>query len=68
MNDPEPWDEAALRQLPIAYGVALRLARDGVPATDIARLLGVEPEAVGPLLDVARAKHAELLTRGPQGP
>lgn len=63
MTDPQSRDEAALRQLPTAYAVALRLVREGAAPAEIARLLGVEPEAVEPLLDVARAKHAELLKR-----
>jgi hypothetical protein len=45
-----------LRRLPLAYAVALRLSEAGADEATIAAALGVEPESVGPLLDVARAK------------
>jgi DNA-directed RNA polymerase specialized sigma24 family protein len=53
----------ALAELPTVYALALRLRDDGEPPDRIARLLGVEPEAVGPLLEVATAKLAEILAR-----
>ena len=53
----------ALAELPTVYALALRLRDEGEPPDRIARLLGVEPEAVGPLLEVATAKLAEILAR-----
>jgi hypothetical protein len=53
----------ALAELPTAYAVALRLRDEGEPPNRIARVLGVEPEAVGPLLEVASAKLEEILAR-----
>jgi len=54
---------AALAKLPTVHALALRLSDDGEPPGRIAKLLGVEPEAVGPLLEVATAKLEEILGR-----
>jgi hypothetical protein len=54
---------AALAELPTVHALALRLSDEGEPPDRIARLLGVEPEAVGPLLEVAIAKLEEILVR-----
>ncbi len=51
--------EDALADLPVAYAVALRLSDAGVSKDVIAQAIGVEPEAVDPLLRLARAKLAE---------
>ena len=53
----------ALAELPTVHALALRLRDEGEPLDRIARLLGVEPEAVGPLLEVATAKLEEILAR-----
>jgi hypothetical protein len=53
----------ALAELPTVYALALRLRDEGEPPARIARLLGLEPEAVGPLLEVATAKLEEILAR-----
>jgi hypothetical protein len=45
------------------HAVALRLRAEGEPPDRIAKLLGGEPEAVGPLLEVASAKLEEILGR-----
>jgi DNA-directed RNA polymerase specialized sigma24 family protein len=50
----------ALARLPVAYAVALRLSDLGVSTDVIAHAVGVEPEAVGPLLRLAHAKLREL--------
>ncbi|MGW0021683.1 hypothetical protein ACWDUD_25485 [Rhodococcus sp. NPDC003382] len=50
--------EEALRQLPAAYALALRLRYAKVADALIAQCLGIEPEALGPLLRVAEAKLA----------
>jgi DNA-directed RNA polymerase specialized sigma24 family protein len=50
-------------ELPEAYAAALRLRRAGVPAPQIAAELGLEPEAVAPLLRLAEAKLATLAER-----
>jgi len=51
----------AIQALPLPYAVALRLRDEGVEAAGVARVLDVEPQAVGPLLTLADAKLAELL-------
>lgn len=51
----------ALRRLPAAHSLALRLRDAGVPGELIAECLGTEPEALGPLLVVAEAKLAAIL-------
>ena len=58
--------EQALFELPVAYAVALRLSDAGVSTEVIAQAIGIEPEAVEPLLRLARAKLAEHVT--PPGP
>jgi hypothetical protein len=45
-----------IRQLPLALAVALRLHEAGAEETLIAAALAIEPDAVAPLLDLARAK------------
>jgi DNA-directed RNA polymerase specialized sigma24 family protein len=45
-----------LRELPEAYGMALRLEAEGLDAAAIGRVLDIETESVPPLLDLARAK------------
>jgi DNA-directed RNA polymerase specialized sigma24 family protein len=52
---------AAIAELPEAYATAVRLVDDGVNDEAIARQLGIEVEAVGPLLRVANAKLAHAL-------
>lgn len=63
MTDHAARRTGALAELPTVYALALRLRDEGEPPDRIARLLGVEPEAVGPLLEVATAKLAEILAR-----
>jgi hypothetical protein len=48
-----------LRRLPEAYEIVLRLHADGRDDS-IAGRLGIEPEAVGPLIRLAEAKLARL--------
>lgn len=52
---------AALNELPEVHAAALRLHRGGTDAAEIAEQLGIEVEAVAPLLRVAEAKLASLL-------
>ncbi|NUT96950.1 MAG: hypothetical protein HOY78_33495 [Saccharothrix sp.] len=61
MTQPSPRRTAALHRLPTLYARALRLRDEGLSANGMAEALGVEPEAVGPLLAVAEAKLAALL-------
>jgi hypothetical protein len=63
MTDDAARRAGALAELPTVHALALRLRDDGEPPERIARLLGVDPEAVGPLLEVADAKLAEVLVR-----
>ena len=51
----------ALKALPSTYALALRLRDEGVEPDAVARVLDVEPEAVGPLLTLAEAKLAGLM-------
>jgi len=51
----------ALQALPSTYAMALRLRDEGVEPAAVARVLDVEPEAVGPLLTLAAAQLAGLM-------
>jgi hypothetical protein len=51
----------ALEALPNTYAIALRLRDEGVEPDAMARVLNVEPEAVGPLVTLAEAKLAGLM-------
>jgi len=51
----------ALQALPDPYAIALRLRDEGVEPDAMARVLDVEPEAVGPLMTLAEAKLAGLM-------
>lgn len=60
MSDADPRVEA-LRRLPEAYALALRLRDRGVTEEKIAERLGIDPTAVGPLLVLAEAKLRAML-------
>jgi hypothetical protein len=51
----------ALQRLPEPYALGLRLRDAGTPEGMIADRLGVEPEALGPLLALAEVKLATIL-------
>ena len=51
----------ALKALPDTYAIALRMREEGLDPDAVARVLGVEREAVGPLLTLAEAKLAGLM-------
>lgn len=51
----------ALDLLPGAYARAIALYEAGADEDGIALAVGVEPESVAPLLEVARRKLADLL-------
>lgn len=55
--------EAAMAQLPAPYALALRLRKEGLPLPQMAVVLGVDVEAVGPLLTIAEAKLATIMLR-----
>ena len=60
----DPWAEryeAALRQLPDAYALALRLRNAGVPSEQICHCLQIEPEGLETLMVVAEEKLAAVL-------
>lgn len=57
MTAPRQWDEA-IGKLPYTYSLALRLRAAGVTDDLMAECLGVEPEAIGPLLALADSKLA----------
>lgn len=50
-----------MQRLPVAHALALQLLDDEATNEQIAERLGIEPEAVRPLLAVAEAKLAALL-------
>jgi DNA-directed RNA polymerase specialized sigma24 family protein len=52
---------AAMSELPEVHAAALRMHRSGTGDAVIAETLGIEREAVAPLLRVAEAKLASLL-------
>jgi DNA-directed RNA polymerase specialized sigma24 family protein len=58
---------AAIAELPEAYATAVQLVDAGVNEEQIAEQIGIELEAVGPLLRVARAKLARALAITGQG-
>jgi hypothetical protein len=60
-----PPDE--LNSLPEAYALALRLRSEGLGDDAIARILDIETESVGPLLELAESKLAGLACRGEPG-
>ena len=53
---------AALDSLPAAYATALRLRDAGLDQEELARRLGIAPEAVASTLELADAKLARLLS------
>lgn len=57
----------ALNRLPAAHSLALRLRDHGLPDEVIADCLGIELEALGPLLSIAEAKLAAAM-REPRTP
>jgi hypothetical protein len=50
----------ALARLPALYSLALRLRDAGVSDDRLVERLGIEPEAVGALLEIAEAKLQAL--------
>lgn len=54
-----------MERLPHAYAVAVRMDRAGMAPDDIATALGIEPEGVATLLDVAAAKLRRLAAGNP---
>jgi hypothetical protein len=55
----------ALTLLPSAHAVALRLVASGAPRETVAIALGVEIQAVDPLVRVAERKLQEILESEP---
>ena len=51
---------SALRLLPLVHARALELSDEGVESAELARILDLEPSAIGPLLRIARTKLAAL--------
>ncbi|MGW2559136.1 hypothetical protein ACWCXB_07785 [Streptomyces sp. NPDC001514] len=65
MSAPRDPREDALARLPAGYALALRLRNAEVADEMIAARLGIELEALGPLLALAEAKLAALRHRAP---
>lgn len=61
MSAPPNRRTRALLRLPPKYALALRLRDAGAPEQLIADRLGIESEAVGPMMTVAEAKLAAIL-------
>lgn len=58
---PSEADDDALRQLPLAHAVALRLRAAGADEALIATALGVDVAAIEPILAVAEEKLRAVL-------
>jgi hypothetical protein len=56
-----------LDSLPETYALALRLRSEGLGDDAIARVLDIETESVGPLLELADSKLAGLASRCDSG-
>jgi hypothetical protein len=52
-----------LTALPETYGLALRLQAEGLDPDAIGRVLDIETESVGPLLELAKSKLAGITHR-----
>jgi DNA-directed RNA polymerase specialized sigma24 family protein len=52
-----------LTALPETYGLALRLQAEGLDPDAIGRVLDIETESVGPLLELAKSKLAGITQR-----
>lgn len=52
--------DARIRRLPLALAIGLRLHEAGAADALIAAGLGIEPEGVPPMLELANAKLARL--------
>jgi hypothetical protein len=50
----------ALRQIPMLHAEALELSEQGLDELELARVLGIDCSAVGPLLRIARSKLAAI--------
>jgi DNA-directed RNA polymerase specialized sigma24 family protein len=61
-RDHSPYEEA-LARLPSAYNQALRCSDSGMSDDEICRQLGVEPESLPSLLDLAHRKLRNEMAR-----
>ena len=59
--------EQGLDLIPVAHSRALRLEEAGAPPSVIAEALGIDPEAVGPLLEIAERKLHDILYPADKG-
>jgi len=57
--------DTQIRRLPLALAIGLRLHEAGAADTLIAVGLGIEPEGVPPMLELARAKLGKLTAAEP---
>ena len=58
--------DARIGQLPLALAIALRLHQAGAADSLIAAGLGIEPDGVRPMLEIARAKLERVAENGSQ--
>lgn len=61
MTTPQARRSEALSRLPSNYAIALRLRHEGMERDRMAAVLGIDVEAVGPLLALGEAKLSKLL-------
>jgi DNA-directed RNA polymerase specialized sigma24 family protein len=59
--------DAALRELPPPYAVALRLRDRGAGDAEIAEIVGISPDALAAHFRLAEAKLARLMEPSPEG-
>jgi DNA-directed RNA polymerase specialized sigma24 family protein len=63
MTEVDDRRQAAIRRLPVRHADALRLHDGGASDEHIAERMGIDPLTVGPLLAIAEAKLAAVLSR-----
>jgi DNA-directed RNA polymerase specialized sigma24 family protein len=63
MAEVDDLRQAAMRRLPVRHAEALRLRDGGASVELIAERMSIDPLTVGPLLAVAEAKLAAVLSR-----
>lgn len=63
MAEVDDLRRAAIRRLPVRHAEALRLRDGGASVELIAERMGIDPLTIEPLLAVAEAKLAAILSR-----
>lgn len=63
MAEVDDLRRAAIRRLPVRHAEALRLREGGASDELIAERMGIDPLTIGPLLAIAEAKLAAVMSR-----